>query len=208
LHNSNHFTYSEDGAENAGPVRREWRFERLRYQGPPYFDDAMTATGQTELDQLNRTFRPALIAFFLRRLRNHAEAEDMAQDVFIRLAGANRGDLRSTEAYIFQIAVNLLRDHARKEKHRAHYRGELAAVEETGVDFLDPSRIVGGEQSLAMLTSALRELPQLTRTIFICHRLENLTRPEIAAAFQLSESAVDRHLAKALALLIARLREE
>jgi RNA polymerase sigma-70 factor (ECF subfamily) len=168
----------------------------------------VSATAQNELDQLNRTFRPALIAFFLRRLRNHAEAEDMAQDVFIRLARADRANLRSTEAYIFQIAVNLLRDRARKEKHRTNYRSELSADSELGVDSLDPSRIVGGEESLTVLTTAIRELPQLTRSIFICHRLENIPRPEIGFAYQLSESAVDRHLAKAMAFLIARLRDE
>jgi RNA polymerase sigma factor (sigma-70 family) len=168
----------------------------------------MAANVPTELDQLNRTFRPALVAFFLRRLGNHAEAEDMAQDVFIRLARAERVDVRSAEAYIFQIAINLLRDRARKEKHRSDYRGDLAADDELGVDSLDPSRIIAGEQSLAVLSNAIRDLPQLTRTIFICHRLENLTRPQIAAAYQLSESAVDRHLTKALAFLIARLRED
>ena len=168
----------------------------------------MHASAQSELDQLNRSFRPALIAFFMRRLRNHAEAEDMAQDVFIRLAQADRSDLRSTEAFIFQIAVNLLRDRARRERHRSDYAGQLAADDELGVDCLDPSRIVGGEQSIAVLTAAIRELPELTRTIFICHRLENIKRPDIAAAFQISESAVDRHLTKALSFLIDRLRAE
>jgi RNA polymerase sigma factor (sigma-70 family) len=167
----------------------------------------MAGNALSELDQLNRTFRPALVAFFLRRLRNHAEAEDMAQDVFIRLARAERVDVHSTEAYIFQIAVNLLRDRARREKHRSDYRGDLAADDEFGVDCLDPSRIIAGEQSLAALTNALGDLPQLTRAIFICHRLENITRPQIAEAYQLSESSVDRHLAKALAFLITRLRE-
>jgi RNA polymerase sigma factor (sigma-70 family) len=67
--------------------------------------------------------------------------------------------------------------------------------------------IVAGEQSLAVLTEALRDLPALTRSVFICHRLEDISRPQIAAAYRLSESAVDRHLAKALASLAERLRK-
>src|ERR1019366_6772511 len=98
----------------------------------------MTAKEELELDQLNRTFRPALMAYFLRRLNNHAEAEDMTQDVFVRLAKADRGAMRSAEAYIFQIAANLLRDRARRQKVRFDYRGERMAEEGLAIDPLDP----------------------------------------------------------------------
>lgn len=164
------------------------------------------ANAASDLDQLNRTYRPALMAFFLRRLHNHAEAEDMTQDVFMRLAKVDRSEMRSVEAYIFQVAANLIRDRARREKYRVDYRGELMADEAAGVDPLDPSRIVGGQQALTVLAEALADLPELTRRIFICHRLESISRRDIASAFRLSESAVDRHLAKALAFLIARVR--
>lgn len=166
----------------------------------------MTAKADPELGQLNRTFRPALVAYFLKRVRNHAEAEDMTQDVFVRLARADRSEMRSAEAYIFQIAANLLRDRARKERHRFAYRGDLAADETLGVDPLDPSRIVSGQQSLETLAAAIEDLPELTRRIFICHRLENITRRTIGETFQLSESAVDRHLNRAMAYLIAQVR--
>jgi DNA-directed RNA polymerase specialized sigma24 family protein len=42
---------------------------------------------QQQLDDLCRRFRPALVAYFLRRVRDPAEAEDLAHDVFVRLAG-------------------------------------------------------------------------------------------------------------------------
>ncbi|MGE5501703.1 MAG: hypothetical protein ACM3W4_07240 [Ignavibacteriales bacterium] len=41
----------------------------------------MQALAEGELVQLDRRFRPALMAFFLRRIANHAEAEDLAQEV-------------------------------------------------------------------------------------------------------------------------------
>ena len=103
--------------------------------------------------------------------------------------------------------ANLLRDRARREKYRLDYRGELMADEAAGVDPLDPSRIVGGQQALTVLAEALADLPELTRKIFICHRLESISRGDIASAFRLSESAVDRRLAKAVAFLIARVRD-
>lgn len=167
----------------------------------------MSAAAESELDRLNRTYRPALLAYFLRRVRDHAEAEDLTQDVFVRLARTDRSEIRSADAFIFQIAANLLRDRARREKHRFAYRGALAADEQLGIDPLDPSRILGGRESLSALADALCDLPELTRQVFICHRLENIPRLDVAQAFQISEWAVDRHLAKAMAHLIQRLRE-
>jgi len=167
----------------------------------------MMADAEPDFDQLNRTYRPALMAYFLRRLRNHAEAEDMTQDVFVRLARSDRSAMRSAQAYIFQIAANLLRDRARREKHRFEYRSELQSQDGLGVDTIDPDRILANQQAVSALAIALADLPDLTRRIFICHRLEAISRPAIAEAFSLSESAVDRHLAKAMAFLIARVRD-
>ena len=164
------------------------------------------AGNQVELDELNRTYRPALISFFLRRLRNPADAEDLAQDVLVRMARSERTDIRSAQAYVFRIATNLLRDKARRDRHRLEYCDTLTADGDLGVDVLDPCRIVAGEKSLEALAVAIRNLPELTRNIFICFRLENISRPDIAAAYHLTERAVDHHLARAMAAVIAELR--
>src|SRR3546814_11671973 len=47
------------------------------------------------VDQLNRRFRPGLMAFFLRRVGNHAEAEDLTQEVFVRLADTDTAQMPS-----------------------------------------------------------------------------------------------------------------
>lgn len=161
---------------------------------------------QVELDELNRTYRPALVSFFLRRLRSSADAEDLTQEVLARIVRAEPTDIRSARAYVFRIAVNLLRDRARREKHRLEYCEALAADEEFGVDVLDPSRIVSGEESLEALAAAIQRLPQPRRQIFICYRFENISRQDIAIAYQITERAVDGHLAKAMTALIAELR--
>ena len=166
------------------------------------------AKAQAELDELNRTYRPALVSFFLRRVRSPADAEDLAQDVLIRVAQADRTDIRSAQAYVFRIAVNLLRDRARREKHRLQYRETLVAEADLGVDALDPCRIVAGERALESMAAAIQELPELTRNIFICYRIENISRAEIASAFQLTERVVDSHLARAMAALVGRLRRD
>lgn len=165
----------------------------------------MRAEAESQLVLLNRRFRPALMAFFLRRLRNHAEAEDMTQDVFVRLAKVDAAQMKSAEAYIFQTAANLLRDRSRREKVRAGHRAQLD-VHEREVDPLDPLRFASDRESLALLVAGLKELPERTRAIFVLHRLENVDKRAIAEAYDLALSSVDRHLAKAMGHLIARVR--
>jgi RNA polymerase sigma factor (sigma-70 family) len=157
-------------------------------------------------EQLNRRFRPALMAFFLRRLGNHAEAEDMIQEVFIRLATKESAQVQSPDAYIFRTAVNLLRDRSRREKVRVLHRSEALAADDVGVDYLDPMRVVSGQESLEGLTAALRDLPQITRDIFVLYRLENVDKREIAQAFSISLSTLERHLARAMAHITLRVR--
>jgi DNA-directed RNA polymerase specialized sigma24 family protein len=67
---------------------------------------------QRQLEDLCRRFRPALVAYFLRRVSDPAEAEDLAHDVLLRLTGIPPEQLKSADAYVFQVATNLLKDRA------------------------------------------------------------------------------------------------
>ncbi len=155
---------------------------------------------------MSQRFRPALMAFFLRRIRNHPEAEDLTQEVLMRIA--ERGDsidASRPDAYVFQIAANLLRDRGRRMKVRAVYQQGLGANEASRVEELDPDRVLQGRQSLATVVNALREMPERTRTIFILFRLENMKQREIADMLGISVRTVEQHVIRASAWLRERL---
>ncbi|MEO8723682.1 MAG: sigma-70 family RNA polymerase sigma factor [Sphingobium sp.] len=157
-----------------------------------------------ELAGFERDYRQALVAFFLRRTHNHAEAEDLTQEVFIRIAGDGRRlTMRHADAYIFQVAANLLRDRGRREKVRADYVARFRLVDGISVDYLDPHRIAEGRESLALLISGLSELPERTRQIFLLFRYEQIDQRSIAESFGISVSAVEKHIYRAMAKLIA-----
>ena len=158
-------------------------------------------------NHLNRRWRPALMSFFLRRVRNHAEAEDLTQEVFARLLREGGRPSQSPEGYIFQVAVNLLRDGARRSKVRSRYLQDAALLDEQDVELLDPSRVVDGRDALGALVAGLEALPERTRTIFILYRIENLDLDTIARSFGISKSAVKKQVMKAMAALMARMRE-
>jgi RNA polymerase sigma factor (sigma-70 family) len=161
--------------------------------------------------QFNRRWRPALMSFFLRRVRNHQEAEDLTQEVFARLI--RRSDKAQApgdplgDAYIFQVAANLLRDGVRRWKVREEHQALAAPMEESTSENLDPARIVIGRDSLSAVIAALAALPERTRDIFILYRIEAVGMDVIAATYGISKSAVKKHMMRAMAALTARMRE-
>lgn len=155
---------------------------------------------------LSRRWRPALLSYFLRRVRDHAEAEDLTQELIAKLLRHESDDLAAPEAYIFQMASNLLADRARRMKVRAQYRELVGRTEDLGVDTIDPFRVAAGRAELSLLADALASLPERTQTIFILYRLENLAQDKIAETFGISVSAVKKHVARAMAGLMKDMR--
>jgi RNA polymerase sigma factor (sigma-70 family) len=168
----------------------------------------MRAEREPDLAQLNRRFRPPLMAYFLRRIRNHAEAEDLTQEVFLKLAQVDTANLQFAEGFIFRMAANLLRDRARRQQVRTESAFAVWMLEGGGVETLDPARIAIDRDALAVLERALKDLPEPTRSIFVLYRLENADRQALGQAYGLSRNQIDRQLAKALAFLIERVGGE
>lgn len=160
----------------------------------------------TDRLDLGRRWRPALLSYFLRRVRDHAEAEDLTQELIARLLTHEQVSFASPEAYIFQMAANLLADRSRRMKVRAQYRERVARAEDMAVDSLDPFRIAAGRAELSELARALEALPERTQTIFILFRLENMAQDRIAESFGISVSAVKKHVARAMAKLMKEVR--
>lgn len=156
--------------------------------------------------QVNRRWRPALMSFFLRRVHDHAEAEDLTQEVFSRLLG-RQDQAPLHEGYLFSVANNLLRDRARRTRVRSAYRQALSVVDGAGVELLDPFKILQARSTLAQVGDTLNELPELTREIFVLYRLENISMDSIAESLGISNTTVKVHVRKAMALLIKRTRD-
>jgi len=160
---------------------------------------------------LDERYRAPLMAFFLRRLSDRAEAEDLVQEVFVRMVARGASDdIRSADAFVFAIAGNLLRDRARLRTTRsvaAHDPLDPAAdgADENLVEHSTPDRVLLGRERLALVQRALGELPERTRNIFVLYRMENMRRRDIAMLYGITVSAVEKHIAKALDHLMRRL---
>ncbi|MEJ1962281.1 MAG: sigma-70 family RNA polymerase sigma factor [Gammaproteobacteria bacterium] len=159
---------------------------------------------------LDRQYRRVLISYFCRRVSSTAEAEDLTQDVFERLLlTLKAGPVGNVEALLFRIAVNLLRDRARRLRTRAPVEPlpseEMADFAEVLAADLSPERVVIGERTLQEVDAILHGLGERTRAVFYLHRLERLKVREIANVYGVSVSAIEKQLAKALRELTLRL---
>lgn len=161
----------------------------------------MTAVSREEIEDIDRRLRRALTSFFLRRTGNRAEADDLTQEVFLRVARHPDDGSRLRDAYVFRIAANLLADKARRNAVRSNYRATLTLDDYAAIDTLDPFRVTAGREELALLAAKLAGLPEKTRRIFTLYRIEGLDKRSIADGFGLSVRMVEIHVQRALVLL-------
>ena len=163
---------------------------------------------QAAESELDRTFRAPLLSYFTKRVKDRNEAEDLTQEVFVRLLHhPDQNDGQSLARYVFTIATNLLRDRAKSaaatHQKRVQSLDPLAEQDFPAnlVEDRNPERVLVGKQTIQDVLDALTELGERTRDIFILARLENMQHRDIAAMYGISVSAVEKAMMKAMAHL-------
>jgi len=151
------------------------------------------------------------MSFFLRRVHDRSEAEDLTQETFARsVQRVSVRDDTQVGSYLFTIGANLLRDRARRASshHSAAHdsisdpqvNSSLLSAEDQGAE-----RVIIVREALQRALAALNELDEQTRDIFVLFRLEKMKQREIASRYGISVSAVEKRIVKAAAHLAARL---
>jgi RNA polymerase sigma-70 factor (ECF subfamily) len=161
--------------------------------------------GSVAVDDLSRKYQSVLLRYFMRRGIQHSDAQDLAQDVFYRLARQGAlNDVDRVENYLFAAAANVARDLFRRSKVRRD-NPATAFVEQLQLtaDF-SPERSLASRQELDRVLAALNEMPDRMRTVFILARLEDVPRAEIAARLRISKSLVEKIITQATACLADR----
>ncbi len=164
-------------------------------------------------EELLRRYRLPLVGFFCRMLRDRALAEDLAQEVFLRVYKAReryQPEARFT-TWLYRIATNLALNALRDR------RAEVTLGEEENADgeprrerFVDP--MPSAEQRLIdvdrerLVRQAVEALPPNQRAAVILHKYQEVDYRQIAGILKLSESAVKSLLFRAYETLRVRLQ--
>jgi RNA polymerase sigma-70 factor, ECF subfamily len=161
------------------------------------------ATITSDVKAIWRSFHQRLRGFILQRVHNPADADDILQEVFVRiyqrLPTVRESD--RLQSWIFTIARNAIIDYYRKVKRQPEFASEAAL--ETLVMDEDPE--VFNQQMASCLRPLLEHLPEPYREAVQLAELEGMTQAAIAQALGLSlsgmKSRVQRGRQKLKALL-------
>lgn len=157
--------------------------------------------------------RANLVRFFAARLGSLEVAEDLAQDLYLKLSTMEPiEDVQNPMALLYRMGANLMLDRLRRERRGAVREDAWLKTERTtlgGEDVVDQpaaDETLAGRQRLAQLIAGLETLPPRMRQAFRLHKLEGMSHAETARAMGISISAVEKHVSGALKALLEKLR--
>ena len=163
---------------------------------------ALAAGDLPALDALMLRWQTPLRAFLFRHLQNEADAIDLAQETFVRIY-RHRDRYRSGarfSTWMFQIALNLARDHARKHQRRRTDSLEAASPAATAAlaaPGAPPDSAARRREEIAAVRDAIAALPEDLREVLVLFEYEEKSHAEIAEIIAASPKAVETRLYRA-----------
>lgn len=159
----------------------------------------------TALDALMLRWQIPLRSFLYRHLQNEADALDLSQETFVRVYRhrANYREGAKFSTWMFQIALNLCRDHARRRIRRPLVA--LNAAPDHADARPSPDSVALAAERAAAVRAAIATLPDNLRTPLILSEYEDKSHAEIAGIVGGTPKAIETRLARARELLRKRL---
>lgn len=138
-----------------------------------------------------------------RRGRTQEEAEDLIQEAFLKMQEycEQGGRVHQPEGFLMRTVLRLA-SNARRDAHRELYCDQRVEDLTLLIDASPtPDEVLAGDQCLQRMREALDAASARTRDIFFMQRLDGLSYAQISERTGLSISAVEKHMASALAIL-------
>jgi len=143
------------------------------------------------------SLRPQMEALVSRRVGCRATAADLVQDLFLRFWRRPLVQVEELNTYLLRCASNIAIDHLRNEGTRARVSQACMSQPQDVIDD-QPHAALEANNDLRHVEAALRGLPEKTRQIFLLNRIHGRKYAEIAGVMGLSQSAVEKHMMRAL----------
>jgi len=168
-------------------------------------------------EYLVQKYRRPMLSFMYRMAHNSAVAEDLAQEVFLRVYRSREKYEASAKftTWLYRIASNLAVNHARDTRHQ---RPENTVSldepdQETGLTMDLPDNSLTAEESivrrerLTAIRQRVEALPERQKMALIMHKYQQMDYRQIAEVLKLSESAIKSLLFRAYETLRVQLKE-
>lgn len=183
--------------------------KRIQKGSEPQNDSPTTPVGLAAL--AFEQFSTGLYRFLLRRLRSVEKAEDLSQEVYLRLLRATElGHVKSPQAYVYRVALNVLSEFQIRERG-----GEVTFDSDAVAQMAEqlegesvPEAIYEQDAQAARFEQAIRELPPMQRAVLRLATQDVLSHAEIAVRLGISVSTMRNHLYKAIDYCRHRVADE
>ncbi len=165
---------------------------------------------------LVQKYRRPMMSFMFRMTHSNAVAEDLAQEVFLRVYRSRESYEASAKftTWLYRIATNLAVNHARDTRHeRPENTASLDEPDENGQTLDLPDRTPGAEEMIvrrervAAIRQRVQALPERQRIAVVMHKYQQMEYRQIADVLKLSESATKSLLFRAYETLREQLKE-
>lgn len=176
---------------------------RSRLQAPVMAEDEAgqhraAALTSEELTRIFLQLQPSLERVIQRRIGDAQAAQDLAQDLYLRLTRIadtlpNEDDARR---YLMRMATNAAVDHLRVEGNRVQLLAGALSLFESHV--AGPECYAQARDRVTAIDEALADLPARCRDVLYLSRMEGLTHVEIAERLGVSRSLVEKYAVRAL----------
>jgi RNA polymerase sigma-70 factor (ECF subfamily) len=171
------------------------------------------AGDEASFDLLLRKYRLPLVNFLFRMVRDAATAEDLTQEVFLRVYRARKQYSPSAKftTWLFRIATNLALNSVRDNRHRRADVSIDVPVEEDEAPRELPAREMRIDEHMIerdrseFIRRAVSALPEKQRVAVLLHKYEEMDYGEIAKVLECSESALKSLLFRAYETLRVQL---
>ena len=161
------------------------------------------------LNGIMQRWQDRLAAFLYRLTGNHEAAVDLAQETFVRLyqSRARYEPSASFSTYLFRIAANLARNHARWRKRHptVSMEDEDQAFKQVPETSAGPDETAGHREELQRVEKAIAALPHDLREAILLFTYEEMSQGDIAHALDCSIKAVETRIYRARQMLKAAL---
>lgn len=150
-------------------------------------------------------YHDQLLRFLARGLGERADAQDLAQEVFLRILRVEDPDLiRHPRAYLYRVAVNVIQEwRLRHRRFPVQDDHDLEQEPDEG----EPMEEVEATERAQRLNAAVARLPARYRAVLMLRVNRGLTHKEVAEELDMTPRMVKRHLIKAYAKLRERLSD-
>ena len=159
-------------------------------------DSIMETIANTYDDIITRSYEEyyqVILTYITYRITHRYEAEDLTQDVFVRLLDYKQMLRPDTVKYfLFTIARNIVIDYIRRYYKKQEIDSYLYDFTVTSSN--DTEEKIIADDLMAMERTRLAAMPEQRRLIYTLNRFEDKSSPEIASELELSCRTVENHL--------------